>query len=42
MIRQYNSPNNQDEFNNELETRMQEMKLHQSGCSVQKFKQRAM
>ena len=37
MIRQYNGPHDLDMLNSELETRMQEKEMNQSGWSMQRF-----
>ena len=37
MTRQYNGPNDLDILNSELETRMQEQEMNQSGWSMQRF-----
>ena len=40
--RQHNGPNDLDMINSELETRMQEQKMKQSGWSMQRFFKRTM
>ena len=42
MTRQYNGPNDLDMLNSELETRMQEQEMNQSGWSMQRFIKRTM
>ena len=42
MSRQYNGPNDLDMLNGELETRMQEQEMNQSGWSMQRFIKRTM
>ena len=42
MTRQYNGPYNLDILNGELETRMQEQEMNQSGWSMQIFIKRTM
>ena len=42
MTRQYNGPYDLDMLNSELETRMQEQELNQSGWSMQRFVKRTM
>ena len=42
MTRQYNGPHDLDIFNSELETRMQEQEMNQSGWSLQRFVKRTM
>ena len=37
MTRQYNGPHDLDMLNSELETRMQEQEMKQSGWSMQRF-----
>ena len=42
MTRQYNGPNDLDMLNGEMETRMQEQEINQSGWSTQRFIRRTM
>ena len=42
MTRQFNGPNDLDMLNSELETRMQEQEMNQSGWSMQRFIKRTM
>ena len=42
MTRQYNGPHDLDMLNSELETRMQEQQMNQSGWSMQGFIKRTM
>ena len=42
MTRQYNGPNDLDMLNSELETRMQEQEMNQSGWCMQRFIKRTM
>ena len=42
MTRQYNCPHDLDMLNSELETRMQEQEINQSGWSMQRFVKRKM
>ena len=42
MTRQYNGPYDLDVLNSQLETRMKEQEMNQSGCSMQRFVKRSM
>ena len=42
MTTQYNGPHDLHMLNNELETRMQEREMNQSGWSMQRFAKRTM